>query len=124
MRILVVDASRAMRRIIIHSLSSIGEEDVVEATDGLDAFSKAKEQKVDLVLTDWVMPGLDGLGLTRRLRAESCYLEIPIIMIATEAEKSSVLDAIKAGVNNYILKPFTPETLKRKIEATVGKISK
>lgn len=123
MKILVVDASRAMRRIIVHSLSSIGEQDVLEATDGLDAFSKAKAQEVDLVLTDWVMPGLDGLGLTQRLRAENAYRELPIIMITTEAEKSSVLEAIKAGVNNYILKPFTPETLKKKIEAAVNGIS-
>ncbi|MCD6327751.1 response regulator [bacterium] len=120
MKILVVDDSKTMRRIIVRSLAGLGEEDVIEAVDGADALTKASQDAFELILTDWNMPNLDGLGLVVKLRSEDKHKKTPIIMITTEAEKGSVVEAVKAGVNNYIVKPFTPATLKAKIQDTVG----
>ena len=120
-KILVVDDSSTMRRIIVRTLEGIGESDVAQAADGLEALDAVASNSFDLVLTDWNMPNLDGLGLVEKLRAIDNYKTTPIIMVTTEAEKSSVVEAIKAGVNNYIVKPFTPATLKEKIEATLAK---
>jgi len=120
-KILVVDDSSTMRRIIVRTLEGIGESDVTEASDGLEALDAVADKSFDLVLTDWNMPNLDGLGLVEKLRSNANYKTTPIIMVTTEAEKASVVEAIKAGVNNYIVKPFTPATLKVKIEAILAK---
>ncbi|MBN1594198.1 MAG: response regulator [Candidatus Coatesbacteria bacterium] len=124
MKILVVDDSSTMRRIIVRTLEGIGESDVTEASDGEDALHKVNSTGFELILTDWNMPNLDGLGLVEKLRANAKYKTTPIIMITTEAEKKNVVEAIKAGVNNYIVKPFTPATLKEKIQATLDQCSK
>lgn len=118
MKILTVDDSSTMRRIIKNTLSRIGYEDVVEAADGQDGLGKMTG--VDLVLTDWNMPEMDGLTFVKTLRADSKYDKIPIIMVTTEAAKKEILEAIKAGVSDYIVKPFTPEVLKEKITKVVG----
>lgn len=118
MKILTVDDSSTMRRIIKNTLSRIGYEDVVEATDGQDALGRM--DGVELVLTDWNMPEMDGLTFVKTLRANASYDKIPIIMVTTEAAKKEILEAIKAGVSDYIVKPFTPEVLREKINKVVG----
>lgn len=118
MKILTVDDSSTMRRIIKNTLNRLGYNDVVEAEHGVDGL--AKMAGVDFVLTDWNMPEMDGLTFVKALRSNPKFGEIPIIMVTTEAAKKEILEAIKAGVTDYIVKPFTPETLKEKIEKVVG----
>ena len=121
MKILAVDDSSTMIRIIKNTLSRIGYNDVVEANNGITALSKLGEGGVDLILTDWNMPEMDGLTFVKQVRASDKFKKIPILMVTTEGEKNSILEALKAGVNNYIVKPFTPETLKEKMEAVIKK---
>jgi len=114
MKFLVVDDSSTMRRIICNTLQASGYSDVVEAGDGvegLDVFEKNPD--VNIILTDWNMPNMNGLEFLSKVRETN--KEIPIVMVTTEAEKQNVVTAIKAGANNYIVKPFTPEVLKEKI---------
>ncbi len=118
MKILTVDDSSTMRRIIKNTLNRLGYTDVVEAEHGVDAL--AKMAGVELVLTDWNMPEMDGLTFVKALRSNPQYKDIPIIMVTTEAAKKEILEAIKAGVTDYIVKPFTPDTLKEKIERVMG----
>lgn len=113
MKILTVDDSSTMRRIIKNTLNRLGYADVIEAEHGVDAL--AKMSGVELVLTDWNMPEMDGLTFVKALRSNPQYEAIPIIMVTTEAAKKEILEAIKSGVTDYIVKPFTPETLKEKI---------
>lgn len=116
LKILAVDDSPTMRRIIMNTLKRAGYEDVIEASDGKDALAKLKVDKVDLMITDWNMPEMDGLALVTHLRSSDEYKALPILMVTTRSVKDDIVDALKAGVNNYIVKPFTPETLKEKIE--------
>ncbi len=118
MKILTVDDSSTMRRIIKNTLSRLGYTDVVEAEHGIDAL--ARMAGVELVLTDWNMPEMDGLTFVKALRANPTYADLPIIMVTTEAAKKEILEAIKAGVTDYVVKPFTPETLKEKIQKVLG----
>jgi two-component system chemotaxis response regulator CheY len=115
MKILVVDDSLTMRRIIVNSLNRLGFKDVVEAENGRKAFDVVTKGGIDLVLTDWNMPEVSGLEFVQMLRKEDAYKSLPILMITTNSGKEEVVDALKAGVNNYIVKPFTPETLKEKL---------
>jgi two-component system chemotaxis response regulator CheY len=115
MKFLVVDDSSTMRRIIKNSLKRIGFEDIVEAENGRDALEKLTD--VDIILTDWNMPEMDGLEFVKRIRASDS--KIPILMVTTNAAKDDIVEALKNGVNNYIVKPFTPETLKEKVEAVL-----
>jgi two-component system chemotaxis response regulator CheY len=117
MRFLVVDDSATMRRIIINSLQRVGFGDFVEATDGIDALEKF-DGTVDLVITDWSMPNMSGLELTRALRTYEPR-KVPILMVTTRSTRQDILDAVAAGVNNYIVKPFTPQVLKEKINLLV-----
>jgi two-component system chemotaxis response regulator CheY len=119
-KILAVDDSPTMRRIIINTLKRAGYTNVVEATDGRDALAKMKVEKVDLVITDWNMPEMDGLALVINLRNTPEYKTLPVLMVTTRSVKEDILEAMKAGVNNYIVKPFTPDTLKTKIEQTLA----
>ncbi len=118
MKILTVDDSSTMRRIIKNTLTRLGYDDIVEAEHGVDAL--AKMAGVGLVLTDWNMPEMDGLTFVKALRSNPQYRDVPIIMVTTEAAKKEILEAIKAGVTDYIVKPFTPETLKEKIEKVLA----
>jgi two-component system chemotaxis response regulator CheY len=103
-----------MRRIICNTLNNAGYEDIVEAGDGNEGISALeKNPDVDLILTDWNMPNMNGLEFLTKVRETN--KEIPIVMVTTEAEKQNVVTAIKAGANNYIVKPFTPEVLSEKI---------
>ena len=119
-KILAVDDSPTMRRIIVNTLKRAGFNHVVEATDGRDALAKMKVEKVDFVITDWNMPEMDGLAFVINLRNSAEYKELPVLMVTTRSVKEDILEAMKAGVNNYIVKPFTPDTLKAKIEQTLA----
>jgi two-component system chemotaxis response regulator CheY len=122
MKILVVDDSSTMRRIIQNTLARLGYKDVVQAADGVEAWNAMQENPdIGVVITDWNMPNMNGLELVKKIRAEEKYKNIPIIMVTTEGGKKEVITALKAGVNNYIVKPFTPQVLKDKLEAVLGK---
>ena len=113
-RALIADDSGAMRQIVVRAANKAGIQDVTEATDGADALTKFGAESFDLVLTDWNMPNKSGLELTQEIRGQGS--DVPIVMITTEAEKSNVLEAIQAGVNDYLTKPFEAEDLVAKIE--------
>lgn len=115
-RFLVVDDSPTMRRIVINALKNIGYTDIVEAEDGKDALAKLYAEKIDFIITDWNMPNMTGLELTKAVRSDPNFANIPILMVTTRGMKQDVLEALQARVNNYIVKPFTPQILKEKIE--------
>ncbi len=118
MRILVVDDSITMRRIIVNNLNSAGYDDVVEAGNGVEAM--AAMNGVELVLTDWNMPVMDGLSLVKEIRANPTFGSVPIVMITTEGAKTEVLEALKSGVNDYVVKPFSKSILLEKVESVMG----
>jgi two-component system chemotaxis response regulator CheY len=113
-KVLVADDSSTMRKIILRSLSAVGVENVVEAADGDEAVDLFGKGTFDMVLTDWNMPGKNGLDVIKDIRKTNT--EVPIIMVTTEAEKSRVVEAIQAGVSDYLVKPFTADTLREKLE--------
>lgn len=113
-RVLVADDSSTMRKIILRSLNAVGIPSAIEAADGEEAVSKFKPGDFDLVLTDWNMPGKNGLEVITEIRKVDT--NVPIIMVTTEAEKARVLEAIQAGVSDYLVKPFTADTLREKLE--------
>ncbi|MDX2148424.1 MAG: response regulator [Planctomycetota bacterium] len=119
MRILLVDDSKTMRNIQKMVLAQLGHKEVLEACDGQDALSKAAAFRPELLLVDWNMPNMDGLTFIKHYRQQN--KTVPIIMVTTEAEKSRVIEAIKAGVNNYVVKPFTPDLLSQRINETLAK---
>ena len=121
MKILVVDDSSTMRRIIKNTLNHLGYKDLLEAEDGVLAWDAlVANADVGVLVTDWNMPNMNGLELVKKVRAEAKYADMPIIMVTTEGGKGEVITALKAGVNNYIVKPFTPQVLKEKLEAVLG----
>ena len=119
---LVVDDSLTMRRIVVNALKSIGFDQVVEAGDGREAFSKLTTEGADFVITDWNMPEMNGLDLVKNIRGHQQYSNLPILMVTTRGNKEDVIEALKARVNNYIVKPFTPQGLKEKIEAILKSV--
>jgi len=118
-KILLVDDSRTIRNIQKNVLKQLDINNVLEAEDGVQALAIFQEQVPDLLLVDWNMPNMDGITLVRKIR--EINKTVPMIMCTTEAEKSRVLEAVKAGVNNYIVKPFTVESLREKISQTMTK---
>ncbi len=118
--ILFVEDSPTMRRIIANSLSRIGIKDVTEAEHGLDALQKVQQKDFDMILTDWNMPEMNGQELVEELRKMDKYKNVPILMITTRGMQDDVMTAIKSGVNGYIVKPFTPEVLKKKMHELFG----
>ena len=118
MKILVVDDSATMRTIQHRCLSKLGFSDVTEAEDGRQALTLFQETAFDIVLTDWNMPNMDGLTLLKEIRTRNH--KIPVVMITTEAERSRVVVAIQAGVSDYLVKPFTPDDLKAKLQKWVA----
>lgn len=114
-KVIFVEDSPTMRRIIMNSLNKIGINDVTEAENGLDALDKMGDSSWDMVITDWNMPEMNGEELVKELRNSSNYSKTPILMITTRGMQDDVMTAIKMGVNGYIVKPFTPEVLKKKI---------
>jgi len=118
-RVLTVDDSPTMRRIIVNSLKKIGFDDIIEADNGADGLAKLAENEVDLIITDWNMPEMNGEQFVTHLRADDKYKNTPIIMITTRGMKDDVLTAVKMGVNGYVVKPFTPEILKQKLSTVI-----
>jgi two-component system chemotaxis response regulator CheY len=116
MRILIVDDSKTMVRIICNTLKRIGYDNLITANDGLEGIEELKKyDNFDLIITDWNMPNMNGLDFVKYIRKNEKHKDTPIIMVTTEGGKKEVITALKAGVNNYIIKPFTPQTLKEKL---------
>ena len=121
MKLLVVDDSSTMRRIIKNTLARLGHKDILEGADGVEGWSVLNDNAdVEMLITDWNMPEMNGLELVKKVRADDRFKELPIIMVTTEGGKAEVITALKAGVNNYIVKPFTPQVLKEKLAAVFG----
>lgn len=118
MKFMLVDDSSTMRKIQRRTLEKLGYEDIVEAEDGAKGLSLFGEATPDVVITDWNMPNMNGLELVTAIRENN--KTTPIIMVTTEAEKSKVVEAIKAGISDYLIKPFTPEALSAKIRKVTG----
>ncbi len=114
-RVLFVEDSPTMRRIIMNSLRQVGFNDIIEAENGTDALEKLAGKEIDLVVTDWNMPEMNGAELVKTLRSIPEYAEVPIVMITTRGMKDDVMTAMKLGVNGYVVKPFTPDVLKQKL---------
>jgi two-component system, chemotaxis family, chemotaxis protein CheY len=114
-KILIVDDFATMRKVIRNILKQIGYENIVEAEDGVLGLRVLKSQKIDFVICDWNMPNMTGLELLKAVRADSEIGSTPFLMVTAEALQENVVAAAKAGVSNYIVKPFTAETLNEKI---------
>ena len=116
LKFLIVDDSVTMRRIVANSLKNLGYSDFVEAADGNDALEKLQsDDSINFIITDWNMPELSGLGLVKEVRGNAKYSSLPILMVTTRGVKEDIIEALNAKVNNYIVKPFTPQILKEKI---------
>ncbi|RUM50477.1 MAG: response regulator [Hydrogenothermus sp.] len=123
-KFLIVDDMATMRRIIRSLLEQLGYKHIDEAEDGREALNKLRSGKYDFVITDWNMPNMTGLELVQEIRKDEKLKHLPVLMVTAEAKKENVLMAIKAGVNNYVVKPFTAETLKDRIEKVWTAITK
>jgi two-component system, chemotaxis family, chemotaxis protein CheY len=121
MKVLVVDDFATMRKIVRNILKQIGFEDITEAEDGNAALRVIKNEPIGLVVTDWNMPNMSGLDLLREIRGNSQTASLPVLMVTAEGLKENVMEAVKAGVNNYVVKPFTAEVLQEKIETIFKK---
>ncbi len=120
LRILTVDDNPTMRRIILNTLRRVGYSDIIEASNGKDAMAKLQVEKIDFVITDWDMPEMDGIELVSNIRKSDEFKSLPVIMISTRSVKEDIIEALKTGVNSYIVKPFTPDTLKEKINQIIS----
>ena len=117
LKFLIVDDSQTMRRIVANSLKNLGYEEFVEACDGKDALVKlAADDSLNFVITDWNMPVLSGLELIKAIRSDEKMGKIPVLMVTTRGVKDDIIEALKAKVNNYVVKPFTPAILREKID--------
>ncbi len=121
-KILVVDDFATMRKVVRNLLKQIGYENIVEAEDGVSALKLLKSQKIDFIVSDWNMPNMTGLELLKAVRADSELNATPFLMITAEALQDNVVAAVRAGVSNYIVKPFTAETLNGKIQKIMEKL--
>ncbi|MDJ0880940.1 MAG: chemotaxis response regulator CheY, partial [Gammaproteobacteria bacterium] len=116
MKILIVDDFSTMRRIIKNLLRDLGFNDTTEADDGQTALPLLQTGKFDFLVTDWNMPGMDGLTLLKNVREDEKLKDMPVLMVTAEAKREQIAIAAQAGVNGYIVKPFTAATLKEKID--------
>lgn len=121
MKALVVDDSMTIRRIVIKALGMVGINDTVEAADGTEAVNAIGQQDFDIILLDWNMPKLSGIDTLRSIRGAG--KNTPVIMVTTEAEKSRVIEAIKAGANDYLIKPFSPDQLAAKVKGALPAVT-
>jgi two-component system chemotaxis response regulator CheY len=121
MKVLVVDDFATMRKIVRNILKQIGFENIMEAEDGSAALRMIKSEPVGLVVTDWNMPNMTGLDLLKAIRKDPQIANLPVLMVTAEGLKDNVMDAVKAGVNNYVVKPFTAEVLQEKLETIFKK---
>jgi two-component system chemotaxis response regulator CheY len=120
MPVLVVDDYKTMIRIIRNLLKQLGFEDVDDAADGVEALGRLREKQYGLVISDWNMEPMTGYELLKEIRSDDGLLKTPFIMVTAESKTENVIAAKKAGVNNYIVKPFNAQTLKRKIDSVFG----
>ena len=121
LKFLIVDDSVTMRRIVANSLKTIGHEGFAEACDGREALQKLSiDDSINFVITDWNMPDVSGLELVKSIRANQKFGKIPILMVTSRGLKEDILEALQAKVNNYIVKPFTPQILREKIEQIIS----
>jgi two-component system chemotaxis response regulator CheY len=116
MKILVVDDFSTMRRIIKNLLKDLGFTNIQEADDGSTALPMLQQGDFDFVVTDWNMPGMQGIDLLRAIRSDDSLKHLPVLMVTAEAKKEQIVAAAQAGVNGYVVKPFTAATLKEKLE--------
>ncbi|MEJ2764136.1 MULTISPECIES: chemotaxis response regulator CheY [Photobacterium] len=116
MKILIVDDFSTMRRIVKNLLRDLGFNNTQEADDGLTALPMLKKGGFDFVVTDWNMPGMQGIDLLKHIRADADLKHLPVLMITAEAKREQIIEAAQAGVNGYIVKPFTAATLKEKLD--------
>lgn len=119
MKFLIVEDSATMRRIIVNTLQRLGYEQAVEAEDGVKGL-EALDASIEFVITDWNMPRMSGLEFVQAVRQGSIASTVPILMVTTRSVREDIVAAAKAGVNNYVVKPFTPEVLKDKIDQVLG----
>ena len=122
MKILIVDDFSTMRRIIKNLLRDLGFNNTDEADDGNTALPKLQSGKFDFLVTDWNMPGMQGIDLLKAVRADPNLASLPVLMVTAEAKKEQIVEAAQAGVNGYIVKPFTAATLKEKIDKIFERI--
>jgi two-component system, chemotaxis family, chemotaxis protein CheY len=123
-KILVVDDFATMRKVVRNLLKQVGYEDIVEAEDGVMALRALKSQKIDVVISDWNMPNMSGLELLKAVRDDGDLAKTPFLMVTAEALQDNVVAAVKAGVNDYIVKPFTAEVLNEKIIKIMDSLNK
>lgn len=115
-KILIVDDFATMRRILKNILKQLGFKNLVEADDGTTAWDVLESQKIDLIISDWNMPKMTGLELLKKVRTSTQYKTAPFLMVTAEAQKQNVIEAVQAGVSNYVVKPFTAEAISDKLK--------
>lgn len=123
MKILIVDDFSTMRRIIKNLLRDLGFNNTLEADDGLTALPILQSGGIDFLITDWNMPGMQGIDLLKKVRADEKLVSLPVLMVTAETKREQIIEAAQAGVNGYIVKPFTAATLKDKIEKIFERIN-
>ena len=123
MKILIVDDFSTMRRIIKNLLRDLGFTNTVEADDGITAIPILNSGSIDFLVTDWNMPGMTGIDLLRHVRADEKLRSLPVLMVTAEAKREQIIEAAQAGVNGYVVKPFTALALKEKIEKIFERIA-
>ncbi len=116
MKVLVVDDFATMRRIVKNILRQVGFSNIVEAENGKAALAELKKEKYDLILCDWNMPEMSGLELLTAVRKDEELKDLPFVMVTAEAQKNNIIEAVKAGVSSYVVKPFTAETVGEKLK--------
>jgi len=120
MDVLIVDDFATMRRILKNIIRQIGFTNIYEADNGKNALNMLKKQKFDLILCDWNMPEMSGLELLSKVRSDNELKDMPFVMVTAEAQKNNIIEAVQAGVSNYVVKPFTAETISGKLKKVFG----
>jgi two-component system chemotaxis response regulator CheY len=124
MKFLVVDDFSTMRRIVKNLLHDLGYPNVTEADDGKTALPMLQAGGFDFLISDWNMPGMSGLDLIKAVRSDAKLAKMPVLMLTAEAKREQIIEAAQAGVNGYVIKPFTAETLKEKLDKILGAVGK
>ena len=109
-----------MRKVVVNSLKKLGYESTVEAEDGKDALGKMYSESINFIITDWNMPNMNGLEFVQAIRNDAMFKDVPILMLTTRSLKDDIVGALKAGANNYIVKPFRPNVLQQKMKEILG----
>ncbi|MDZ7597766.1 MAG: response regulator [Desulfobacterales bacterium] len=119
-KILIVDDFATMRRILKNILKKIGFTHIIEADDGSNALKVLEKEKVDLVISDWNMPKMTGIEFLKAVRSNTAFKDLPFLMVTAEAQKQNIIEAVQAGVSNYVVKPFTEEVITEKLVKIQG----